>query len=73
MLHIVCSILSSLQRPYLLFLLPSLPSNRVFTIMYLKQTIVLGYNVAAVLSLQYLTCVILFPMIHILYFYIRTL
>jgi hypothetical protein len=36
--------------------------------MYLKQTMVLGYNVAAVLSLQYLACVILF-----LYFYIRTL
>jgi hypothetical protein len=71
MLHIVCSVLASLQRPYLLLLL--LPSNRVFAIMYLKQTMVLGYNIAAVLSLQYLTHVILFPVIHILYFYIRTL
>jgi len=69
MLHIVCSVLSSLQGPYLFLLL--LPSNRVFTILYLKQTMVLGYNVAAVLSC--LTRVILFPMIHILYLYIRTL
>jgi len=56
MLHIICSVLSSLQRPYLLLLLlQSLPSNRIFTIMYLKQTMILGYNVAAVLSSQYLT------------------
>ena len=68
MLHVLYSVLASLQRPYLLLLLlPSLPSNRVFTIMYLKQTMVLGYIVGTVLSVQYLTRVILFPMIHILY------
>ena len=67
MLHVLYSVLASLQRPYLLLLLlPSLPSNRVFTIMYLKQTMVLGYIVGTVLSVQYLTRVILFDTCNII-------
>jgi hypothetical protein len=49
---------------------------RVFTIIYLKQTVSLGYtrvyNVTAILSLQFMVYVMLHPMLNVLYLYIST-
>jgi len=45
---------------------------RIFTIVYLQQTMCLRYIVAAVLYLRFVLHVILFHMLNVLYFYIST-